>query len=231
MATTLTWHGHSCFQINCSDCNIIIDPFFTGNPKAVISWEDIETPDVVLITHAHVDHVGDAVNICKKFGSSLGAVVGIAEYIGSNGVASEQILNEIGFNIGGSLKVNNTRIRLTEAFHTTEVGACTGYIITLPSGYTVYHAGDTGIFANMAVWGELYPIDLALLPIGDVFTMDARQAACAAKLLQTKTVIPMHYGTFPVLEQTPDAFFEELSKRYGACHGVAMIPGDSIALP
>lgn len=230
-ASSITWHGHANFQINSPDCNILIDPFFTGNPTAKTSWEAIAPPDVVLITHLHGDHAGDAVAICRKTGAMLGAVVGIAEVFQERGVAQEQILNGIGFNIGGTLRHKNTNITMTQAFHTTEAGAPTGYVITLADGYTIYHAGDTGVFASMALFGELHDINLALLPVGGVFTMDARQGALAAKLLKADAVFPMHWGTFPVLAQDVAEFERELAKALPSCRMVKAQPGDTVPLP
>jgi L-ascorbate metabolism protein UlaG (beta-lactamase superfamily) len=231
MSANLIWHGHANFQIISPGCNIIIDPFFTGNPKAVTKAEDICPPDLVLVTHMHGDHAGDAVAICKRTGAMLGAVVGIAEEFVRMGVPAAQILNGIGFNIGGTLTVKGVSITMTQAFHTTEAGAPTGFILRLEDGYTIYHAGDTGIFASMALFGELYNIDLALLPVGDVFTMDARQGALAAKLLRAKAVVPMHWGTFPALAQDTSAFERELGKTAPGCVMARMSPGQTLQLP
>lgn len=231
MAASITWHGHANFQIASPGCNILIDPFFTGNPRATVSADAITPPDVVLVTHLHGDHAGDAVAICRNTGAKLGAVVGIAEIFHQRGVPQEQILNGIGFNIGGTLQVNGVSITMTEAFHTSEAGVPTGYIITLANGYTIYHAGDTGIFANMAVWGELYSLDLALLPAGGVFTMDARQAALAAKMLKAKAAIPIHWGTFPVLAQDTEEFERQLAATAPDCRFVRIAPGQTLDLP
>ena len=230
MSISLTWHGHANFQIAHPACNVLIDPFFMANPSAVTTWNAIPKPDLVLVTHLHADHAGDAVDICSKTGATLGAVVGAANILQKNGIPPSQIINGIGFNIGGTVEFKGVKITMTEAFHTTEGGAPTGFIITFPEGFTVYHAGDTGIFANMAVWGELYDIDLALLPAGGVFTMDPRQAALAAKMLGAKAAVPMHWGTFPVLEQSPDNFLQELSQRAPQCRGIALKPGETITL-
>lgn len=230
-ASSITWHGHANFQINSPACNILIDPFFSGNPSANTAWDAISPPDVVLITHLHGDHAGDAVSICRKTGAMLGAVVGIAEIFQERGVAAEQILNGIGFNIGGTLRYKNTDITMTQAFHTTEAGAPTGYIIKLSDGYTIYHAGDTGIFSSMALFGELYTINLALLPMGGVFTMDARQAALAARLLKAQAVFPMHWGTFPVLAQDTDEYESALAEFAPDCRMVKAQPGATLKLP
>ena len=229
MASTITWHGHANFQISSPDCNLIIDPFFTGNPNSQITWKAIARPDLVLVTHLHGDHIGDAVSICNHTGAMLGTVVGIAEVVQRMGLPEAQIVTGIGFTIGGTATVKNTAVTMTQAFHTTEAGAPVGYIITLADGYPVYHAGDTGIFSSMAVWGELYDIDLALLPMGGTFTMDARQAALAAKMLRAKAVIPMHWGTFPVLAQDTRDFEKELAKLDLPCSCVVMAPGQTRA--
>lgn len=231
MASSITWHGHANFQISTPDCNLIIDPFFTGNPKAQVTWKAIERPDLVLVTHMHGDHFGDAVSICNHTGAMLGTVVGIGEVMLRLGVPEEQIINGHGFNIGGTVTFKNTAVTMTQAFHTTEAGAPVGFIVTLSDGYTVYHAGDTGIFSSMAIWGELYNIDLALLPAGGIYTMDARQAALAAGMLRARAVIPMHWGTFPVLAQSSDEFAEELAKAAPDCRFVQINPGQTIDLP
>ena len=225
---TLTWHGHSTFQIATPDCSLIIDPFFSGNPLAVTAWESIPPPDVVLVTHLHADHAGDAAALCRRFKARLGAVVGTAEAVA--GVPPAQILNGVGFNIGGTIVEKGVALTLTEATHTSDAGTPTGFILTLPDGFTLYHAWDTGIFPGMALWGELYPLDLALLPVGGVFTMDARQAALAAKLLKAGGAVPMHWGTFPVLAQETDTFAAFLAETAPNCRPVSMQIGQTIVL-
>jgi L-ascorbate metabolism protein UlaG (beta-lactamase superfamily) len=231
MSTTITWHGHANFSITSPGCSILLDPFFSGNPQAVCSAESIAAPDLVLVTHLHGDHAGDSVSICKRTGALLGAVVGCAEKLQAQGIPPEQIVNGIGFNIGGTIRVRSAAVTMTEAFHTSEAGAPVGYILSLADGHTIYHAGDTGIFSTMAIWGELYPLDLALLPMGGVFTMDARQAALAAKMLRAKAVVPMHWGTFPVLAQDTAEFERALAAIAPDCHCVRIAPGQSLVLP
>ncbi len=230
MSAGLLWHGHSAFQIITPECSVLIDPFFSGNPSAVTAWDAVTPPDIVLVTHMHGDHVGDAVQICRKFKARLGCVVGVAEALIKAGVPAELVIGGIGFNIGGTVEEKGVRITMTEATHTSEAGVAAGFIITLPDGYTLYHAGDTGIFASMAVWGALYPLDLALLPIGGFYTMDARQAAAAAKSLQAKAVVPMHWKTFPVLTQNTAEFQAELARTAPDCRYIGMLPGESIPL-
>jgi len=230
MTTTITWNGHSNFMLHCAGTAILIDPYFENNPASPYGWETLSKPDLVLLTHDHGDHVGQAVEICRKTGAKLGCIVGTGEKLVKAGVPEDQVINGIGFNIGGTVEVGGARITMTEAFHSSDSGFPAGYIITMPDGLCVYHSGDTGIFANMKIWGELYGIDVALLPIGGVFTMDARQAAMACALLRTKRVIPMHYGTFPLLEQTPEKFLTELEKCAPACEAVILKPGEKISI-
>ncbi len=152
-------------------------------------------------------------------------MVGTAEKLAAQGVPHEQIINGIGFNIGGSVTVKGVTITMTQAFHSSESGVAVGYLLTFPDGYTVYHAGDTGIFSCMELWGQLYAIDLALLPIGGVFTMDPRQAAMACRLLNCACVAPMHWGTFPVLEQSTKEFERLLKQEEPDCEVLHLEPG------
>lgn len=230
MPIVVTWNGHSNFMLEADGVRILIDPFFEHNPAAPYGWEALPKPDLVLITHDHADHTGQAVEICSKTGAMLGCIVGTGEKLSAAGVPQEQIINGIGFNIGGTVQLSGASITMTEAFHSSESGFPAGYIITMPGGINIYHAGDTGIFANMRGWGELYPIDLALLPIGGVYTMDARQAAAACALLGAKQVIPMHYGTFPVLEQGPEGFVKELAGAAPQCRPIILKPGEKVVV-
>lgn len=228
MSVNITWHGHANFQIESQGLNILIDPFFTGNPKAGLTWDQAPRPDLVLVTHLHGDHAGDAVNLCQKHGAKLGAVVGVAGELMALGVPAELVIGGGGFNIGGTVRHGGASITMTEAFHTSEAGAPVGFIITLQDGFTVYHAGDTGIFRNMKTWGELYSIDLALLPSGGFYTMDARQAALAAAYLKAAVAVPMHWGTFPVLAQDTAEFVEELAALAPDCSPLPMQPGETV---
>ncbi|WP_337509566.1 metal-dependent hydrolase, partial [Desulfovibrio sp.] len=210
MMSQILWYGHSAFNISCDDKHVVVDPFLT--PASGTTAETIGPVDVVLVTHDHADHVGDAVAICKHTGAMLGAIVGTAQKLEAAGVPSAQLLNYIGFNMGGTVAHAGFEFTMTQAYHSSESGSPAGYIIRTPDGKHIYHAGDTCIFAGMELWGRLYPIDVALLPMGGVFTMDARQAALACKLLGCKQVIPMHWGTFPVLAQDTEAFKAELAR-------------------
>ncbi|BBD08240.1 metal-dependent hydrolase [Desulfovibrio ferrophilus] len=230
MPDTLTWYGHANFRIDTDDATILVDPFFEGNPSAPVPSAEITTCDAVLLTHDHGDHVGSSVEICKTTGAQLVAIVGTAGKIQEAGVPAAQIANGIGINIGGTIEIAGIKITMTQAFHSSDSGLATGYILTLPSGVTIYHAGDTGIFGSMEQWGQLYDIDYALLPIGGVFTMDARQAALACKLLGCAKAVPMHWGTFPVLEQNTSAFAGALAEYAPSSKLVAMDIGTPLTL-
>ena len=226
MATTITWLGHSNFLIQAPDITIYIDPFF-GAQASDKPWRNLPKADLVLVTHDHDDHTGSALDICLEQGAFLGGIVGSMEPIAAGKLPSEQILNGIGFNMGGTVEFKGAEIVMIPAFHSSKTGVPAGYIITLPDGFTVYHSGDTCVFGDMALWGEMYPIDVALLPIGGVFTMGPAQAAMACKLLDVPTVIPMHWGTFPVLEQNTQRFTRALPRLAPMCKALVLKPGES----
>lgn len=221
----VTWYGHSAFKIQSGNSSLIIDPYFV--PGSKFTWRDAGVVDIVLVTHDHADHVGDAVEICQACGAKLGAIVGTAQKLASRGIPESQILNGIGFNIGGTISYQGISVTMVQAFHSSDSGAPVGYIIKMPAGPVIYHAGDTGIFTSMMTLGKIYDIGLALLPIGGVFTMDALQAAHACRLLGCTTVIPMHYRTFPMLAQSPDEFRKKVGEIAPTCQCVALEPGQS----
>jgi len=229
--STLTWHGHSNFQITTPECTVLIDPWFEGNPSACVGSDACTQVDLVLVTHDHDDHTGQVVDICKRTGAHVGAVVETAGKLAQSGVPAEQIINGIGFNIGGTVEFKGVKVTMVQAFHSSNTGCPVGYILTLDDGYCLYHAGDTGIFSSMDLFGRLYSIDLALLPIGGIFTMDPPQAALACTLLQCQNVLPMHWGSFPVLEQNPDRFAQELKNMNASTRLISLQPGQSMELP
>ncbi len=226
----LTWNGHSNFMLSTGGITVLIDPFFDGNPTAVRKAAEISAADYVLITHDHGDHVGQAVDICKATGAKLLSVPETCAKLVAQGVPAGQVVNGIGMNIGGTLELGPVKATMVQAEHTSESGRAVGYILTLADGFTLYHSGDTGVFSSMELFGKLFKIDLALLPIGGVFTMDARQAAVACKLLRCTQVLPMHWGTFPVLEGNTLAFgraLEDLGLDTGL---ISCKPGQSVTL-
>ncbi len=223
----ITWLGHSAFLIEEEDLRILIDPFLDGCPTASMASADLPPIDVVLVTHDHADHVGQAVEICKSHGAVLGAVVETACRLADEGIPADQVLNGIGFNFGGTVSHKEAYFTLVPAQHTSGTGLPAGFIIKMPSGKTIYHAGDTGLFSDMELWARLYPMDVALLPIGGVFTMDARQAARACSMLHIDKVIPMHFGTFPALDATAEKFEKEITRHAPNCTCLTLAPGQS----
>lgn len=226
----ITWYGHSAFKIVSGGISVLVDPFLDDCPTCTTSWKDVGPVDLVLVTHDHGDHVGNAVDICQNSGAMMGCVVGTAEKMVGIGVPHQQICNGLGFAIGGTVTVSGARITMVPAFHTSESGMPVGYIVTMPDGFTWYHAGDTCMYGDMALWGKVYPLDVALLPIGGTFTMDAEQAAMACTLLHPRNVIPMHWGTFPALAKTPLAFKEALAKSGSTTTCIDMLPGDTVTM-
>ncbi len=228
MACYITWLGHSAFTITDGDVSILIDPFIDGNCKCPIASKDIDSVDLVLVTHDHSDHSGQAIDICLTHKAHLGAVVETAGKFMAQGLPSELVLGSIGFGVGGTLQHKGIQITMVPAVHTSGSGIAVGYIVRMPSGLSIYHAGDTAIFSDMALWASLYPIDVALLPIGGIFTMDAKQAATATKLLKTPIVVPMHWGTFPTLAQDTKEFEQEVAQSAPDCKCIVMIPGEKV---
>lgn len=226
MEMKVSYHGHSVVQINSNGKTILIDPFITGNPLADIKAEDVK-PDVIILSHGHNDHVGDTVQLAKKHNALVIAAFELADYLSWQGVQTH------GMSIGGAYQFDFGKVKLTQAFHgssyTTEdnqiiyCGMPAG-ILFMNEGKTIYHAGDTALFSDMKLIGERHPIDVAFLPIGDNFTMGAEDAAYAAKLLNAKMVVPMHYNTFPPIKQDPYHFIEMLEAK----NGRVLNPGEAI---
>lgn len=227
--TIIQWLGHAGFRITSPAGKIILmDPWIEGNPTAAMGLEEIDRADLILITHDHFDHLGQAADICKKTGALTIANVETAQRMQNElGVPSEKVIfGGFGMNIGGSAKVEGITVIMTQAFHSSASGTPVGYILRMENGTTIYHAGDTGIFDTMSILGKLYPIDVAMLPIGSVFTMDPVQAAYAVSLLRPKNVIPMHFGTFPILEPNADAFLAETARRAPDTKVLVLKPGE-----
>lgn len=220
------WLGHSAFLIEGKD-KILVDPYLTGNPKAAMAPDQIDC-DVICVTHGHGDHLGDAAAIARRTGAVVASILELSMWMEKCGVKS------VGFNLGGSARIKNTTITMVPAFHSSSIGApglefsaamAVGMVID--SGKVVYHAGDTCVFSDMKLIAELYKPDVALLPIGGFFTMDPKQAAVAASLLNAKYVVPMHYGTWPPIDQDPKEF-ERLAKKSSKSKIVILKPGESL---
>lgn len=222
------WFGHAGFQITSEKEKIlIIDPWLTDNPLATSRAEDIKKADVVLVTHDHFDHIADAAQIVKATGATL---VGMPETVGrlkeEAAIPDSQIVFGMGMNIGGTAMFDGISITMTQAFHSSQTASPAGYIIQLENGFTIYHAGDTGIFSSMKIFGDIFHINLAMLPIGGVFTMDPPQATRAAKLLGVNKVIPMHFKTFPILEQDASSFKKIMEKEAPNIEVIVLDPGE-----
>ncbi len=217
----ITWFGHATFKIEMADKIVLIDPWLDGNPTSPVKASEITRADIVYVTHDHGDHLGDAFNICKRTNATFVAAVELGDYAEENGVK-----NVAGLNIGGSVEIKGVRLAIVQALHTASRGTPTGVIIE-GEGKTVYHAGDTGLFGDMHFFGEFYKLDLALIPIGGYYTMGAKEAAEAVKLLEPKAVIPMHYKTFPVLAQSADEFVKNVREKAPKVKVVMLRPGES----
>ena len=231
MSNEVKWLGHATFEINTSKGKtIIVDPWYDGNPSNDKKAVEVDKADIVLITHDHFDHLGEAAAILKQTKATMVGQPEIMEKLKGEGVSEEQVVYGTGMNVGGSVEVEDIKITMTQAVHSATSGDPAGYIITLEDGKTIYYAGDTGIMNTMEIFGELYEIDLAILPIGSVFTMDSVQAAHALKLLKPKAALPMHYSTFPILEQTADKFKSLASEKAPGVDVVSVEPGSACEL-
>ena len=185
--------GHSGILLE-DTLTVLIDPWLNNNPLAKIKAENIIKADYIIATHNHSDHVDDIPIIAKKTGAT---VIGIVETI--NDLASKGCKKTVGCNIGGKVKLDSIELIFTQAFHSMSSNP-SGVLIFL-NDKTIYHAGDTGVFGDMKLIGELYPIDLAFVPVGGHFTMGPEEASIAIQLLQPKTVVPIHYNTFDLIKQ------------------------------
>src|SRR5208282_6017457 len=207
--TCITWLGHATVLIQTANgTNILIDPFIAQNPKYPKDYVLAETIDYVLLTHGHGDHISDAVPVASKHGSTVVAIYELADYVSGKGVT-----NTIGMNLGGTVQLDDVAVTMVEAKHsagaqdekgTHYVGVAAGYVLSVADGPVLYHAGDTAVFTDMQLIRELYRPQVVMLPIGGHFTMGPREAALATRFLTPKTVLPLHFGTFPALKGTPE---------------------------
>lgn len=230
----LTWLGHGTFKLVTREGKtVLLDPWVEGNPACPKEQKSFEKIDVISITHGHGDHIGDAVTLAKKFTPAIVCNYEIHTYLSRKGVANTMPMNK-----GGTVEAAGIRFTMTHALHSSGIedggqviygGEAAGFVITLEDGTRIYHAGDTAMFSDMALIGELYAPDVALLPIGDLYTMSPREAALAARMLKPKWIVPEHYGTFPALTGTPDMLRDELKKQGVKTEVVALRPGETLS--
>src|SRR5262245_12553156 len=208
MSLSITWLGHATFLLKSpGGKTILLDPWVTGNPSSPESAKTLGPLDPILLTHGHNDHTGDAVSIGRSSGAQMIAPFELSEWLKKKGLK-----NVTGMNPGGTINALGLSITMVPAVHSSSVeddgqvlymGVATGYVVKLEDGVTVYYSGDTSVFGDMRLIGEMYKPQIAFLPIGDLYTMGPEQAAKACELLGAKQVVPMHYGTFPALTGTP----------------------------
>jgi L-ascorbate metabolism protein UlaG (beta-lactamase superfamily) len=228
MAGTLTWLGHAAFRVDSpGGKRIYVDPFLGGNPKCPESEQEPERVDMIAVTHGHGDHVGDTIELAKKHSCPVVAQVELSDWLSNQGVAETRDPNK-----GGTEEVDGIKFTHVNAFHSSSssdgsyTGEPCGIVVRLEEGTTVYFAGDTCVFGDMQLIGRIYSPDVAVLPIGDHYTMGPKEAAVALELLGTKRCVPCHYGTFPVLKGTP----QELKQLAPDVDIAEIEPGDSIDL-
>jgi L-ascorbate metabolism protein UlaG (beta-lactamase superfamily) len=216
---SITWLGHATFIITTpGGKRIVTDPWLEGNPVCPPNMKKIDKADVILLSHGHFDHTGDIVNVARATGASTIAVFELASWLERKGVQ-----NTVGMNFGGTAKVAGLEITMVPAVHTSSItegdrteylGLAAGFVVKTEDGRRFYFAGDTSIFGDMRLIGEMYAPEIAFLPIGDHYTMGPEAAAMAARMLAVRQVVPMHWGTFPVLTGTPEAL-ERLVEPHG----------------
>jgi L-ascorbate metabolism protein UlaG (beta-lactamase superfamily) len=228
MAADIRWLGHACFHLSGAGADVLIDPFLTGNPKAAASADEV-TADVILVTHGHADHLGDTVDIAKRTGAEVVAIVELANEISGNGV--EKVRDP---NIGGTEQFDWGWVKLTPAWHTgvspsgtphTPAGMLVSY-----GGHVIYHLGDTALFSDLQLIARRGDrIELALVPIGGHYTMDRFDAVTAVEFINPFQTIPCHYGTFPPVETDVEAFKQDVQNA-GFSEVIVLEPGDAHSL-
>ena len=227
-----TYLGHATILCELPEGEVVlIDPWVQNNPACPEALKKLDRIDAMLITHAHSDHMGDAVELAKRHKpKTVVANFEICSWLGTKGVE-----NCSGMNLGGCQEVLGMQVTMVRADHSCGIsdgdqtlygGTAAGYIVRLAGGFTFYHAGDTALFSDMQLLGEMYRPELAFLPIGDHFTMDPQQAARACRFLAVRKVIPIHWGTFPVLTGTPEKLEKALGDQGTSCEVIGLKPGE-----
>lgn len=224
----LTWLGHATFRIESGSQTVLVDPWVMGNPLCPEKEKTVKKVDVMLCTHGHFDHIGDAVQIAKQHNPTVVGIFELCAWMEKKGAKKTSPMNK-----GGTQALGNIKVTMVHADHSCGIldgdqiiygGEACGFVIEFQNGLKIYHAGDTAVFGDMQIIRELYAPDIALLPIGDHYVMSPREAAYACKLLKPRAVVPMHFGTFPVLTGTP-AQLKQLAKDVEV---VEMKPGQTM---
>jgi L-ascorbate metabolism protein UlaG (beta-lactamase superfamily) len=228
MTTKVLWHGHSTFALDIDGINVLIDPFFSDNPKADVSHESVPA-DYILVSHGHGDHLGDTLAIARRTHALVISNTEIVKWL-----IGQRVGNTHSQHIGGGYQHPFGYVKLTIAHHGSRLpdgsdgGSPAGFLITTNDGFKIYFAGDTGLFSSMSLYGD-EGIDLAMLPIGDNFTMGPDDALRAVRLLRPKTVIPMHFDTWKPILQDAAAWVERVNAETES-RGVLLEPGDTFTL-
>ncbi len=227
---SITYLGHSAFKLSGAGVSVLVDPWLS-NPLLQTPIDQVGKVDLILVTHGHGDHVGETVPLAQKTGATVVAIHELSQILARQGAPAV-----VGMNKGGTVTQAGLKITMTQAVHSSTVdeggkmiaaGEAGGFVVHFPNGFTVYHAGDTAVFRDMELIRELYQPELALLPIGSHYVMNPREAALACRLIKPKWVIPMHYGTFPVLTGTPAELLELLKDEPGI-RVIALKPGETV---
>lgn len=234
----ITWLGHATFLLHTdTGRKVLVDPWLQGNPKCPEAFHDVEC-DAILITHGHGDHIGDLFSAFERCSGPIVAIADIVYWLGLKSIPQDRCVMT---NKGGTVPLDDLglRVTMTDARHSSSfvdgdqlvtLGEAAGFVVSSDGGPSVYLAGDTAVFGDMKLIGELYGPDLAVLPIGDWFTMDPKAAALACEFLDVDRVIGCHWGTFPVLTGTPDQLAEAISARGLSTKVLPMQPGDTVDL-
>lgn len=230
---SITWFGHSAFLLKApGGKSVLVDPWL-DNPKAPAGAKGIAPVDLILLTHGHSDHIGNAIEVARRTKATVIAIYEISLYLQKHSVPAAQ-----GMNKGGTMRVDGLNVTMVDAKHSSGIdvdgtvipgGEPAGFVVEFENGFRVYHAGDTSVFGDMKLIADLYKPQLVLLPIGGLYTMDPREAAYACKLLRPEYIAGMHYGTFPVLAGTPTELRNNLpaamKKRV-----IELVPGQPVSV-